>query len=329
MNYRKIRLAGSLLLGIIAFGTLCYHYIEGMSFFEAFYQTVITISTVGFSEIKPLSVAGRIITVMIIATGISTGAYTIGSFISMLVEGEIAKSFGRRKLDKYISKLKGHYIICGYGRIGSLICKELAANNKNFVVIENNPQRIEALNKAKFLYLDMDATTEEALLKAGIMNAKGIVPTVQSDADNVFITLTARGLCHDILILSRSSDEKSEIKLKRAGASVVVSPYLIGGKRMAEVILRPTVVDFINSATMDRDLGLAMEEVCVKDGSNLIGKNLIESNLRRDFGIIIVAIKKNTGNMIFNPVPQEKLDANDVLVVLGKKEDVFRMNSVI
>ncbi|MCU0821172.1 MAG: potassium channel protein [Spirochaetes bacterium] len=329
MNYRKIRLAGSLLLVIITFGTLSYHYIESMTFFESFYMTIITISTVGFSEIKPLSQIGRIITIMIIATGISTGAYTIGSFISMLVEGEIAKSFGRRKLDKYISKLKNHYIICGYGRIGSLICAELAANNIHFVVIERDPERIETLAKAKYLYLDMDATTEEALIKAGIMHARGIVPTVQSDADNVFITLTARGLRSDILILSRSSDEKSEIKLKRAGATVVVSPYLIGGKRMAEVILRPTVVDFINSATMHRDLGLAMEEVCVKDRSKFIGKNLIESNLRRDFGIIIVAIKKNSGDMIFNPVPQEKLDANDVLVVLGKKEDVARMNTVI
>ena len=329
MNYKKIRIAGSLLISIITFGTLSYHYIEGMTFFESFYMTIITISTVGFMEVKPLSQAGRIITIMILATGVSTGAYTIGSFISLLVEGELAKTFGRRKLDKYISKLKNHYIICGYGRIGSLICEELAANSIKFVVIEHDPERIEALNKAKYLYIDMDATAEEALIKAGIMNAKGIVPTVQSDADNVFITLTARGLRPDILILSRSSDEKSEIKLKRAGATVVVSPYLIGGRRMAEVILRPTVVDFINSATMHKELGLAMEEVCVKERSKLIGKNLIESNLRKDFGIIIVAIKKNTGKMIFNPMPQEKLDANDVLVVLGKEEDVSRMNNVI
>ncbi len=329
MEYKRLRIAATLLISTITFGTLSYHFLENIPLFESFYMTIITISTVGFSEIKPLSSIGRIITLFVITTGVSIGAYTIGSFLSLLIEGEIAKTFGRKKLEKEISKLKDHYIICGFGRIGSLICEELSAQNIKFVVIENKPASIELLNNEKHLYLNMDATAEETLIAAGVMKAKGIVPTVQSDADNVFITLTARGLRPDIFILSRASEEKSEIKLKRAGASRVVSPYLIGGRRMAQVILRPTVVDFIDIAMMDSNLGLVMEEEKIKNGSNLIGKNLIENNFRKDFGVIIVAIKKYSGEMIFNPLPQERLEVNDVLVVLGKKEDVAKINKII
>ena len=151
MESKKLRLATSILVGIIVFGTLCYHYFEGMTLFDSFYMTIITISTVGYGEIKTLSIVGRMISMVIIATGISVGAYTIGTFISMLIEGELAKTFGRRKLQKEIIKLKNHYIICGFGRIGSLICEELRANDKKFVVIENDPATIEILEAEKYL----------------------------------------------------------------------------------------------------------------------------------------------------------------------------------
>lgn len=329
MEYKKITISIALLFATLFFGTAGYHIIENMSFFDSFYMTVITISTVGFGEIKPLSQPGRILTILIISTGIMVGAYTIGNLLRFLIEGELAKTLGRKKLEKEISKLKDHYIICGYGRIGSLICKELKNHDISFVVIENEDERIQQISKENILHIFMDATSEEALLKAGIMQAKGIIPAVKSDADNVFITLTAKGLRSDIFILSRASEEKNEIKLKRAGATRVISPYLIGGKRMAEVILRPTVVDFIDLAMMDKHLGLVIEETKVKEKSNLIGKNLIESNLRKDYGVIIVAIKKNSGEMIFNPMPQEILDENDVLVLLGKKEDLVKMSATI
>jgi voltage-gated potassium channel len=175
----------------------------------------------------------------------------------------------------------------------------------------------------------MDATSEEALVKAGIMNARGIVTAVRSDANNVFITLSAKGLRPDIFILSRTSDVKNEEKLKRAGATRVVSPYYLGGRRMAQVLKRPTVVDFIDVATMGNKLGLIIEEVIVMPGARLVGKNLIESRLRQDFGVIIVAIKRPSEEMIFNPMPSETLKANDVLVVLGKHEDVTRMNRIL
>jgi voltage-gated potassium channel len=318
-----------MLIGIVAFGTCGYYFVEQMPLFEAFYMTIITISTVGYAEILPLSQAGRVLTIIIIVLGITVGAYTIGLLVRAFIEGEMIKIFGRRKVQKQILELKDHYIVCGFGRIGRIISNELAADNIDFVVIEQDSAIIEKIESKNYLFLEMDATSEEALLKAGIMKAKGIATALRSDANNVFITLTAKGLRPDIYILARASHENNEDKLSRAGASRVVSPHLIGGKRMAQVLKRPTVVDFIDIATMGNSLGLMMEEAIVGNGSGLIGKNLVDSNLRKDFGVIIVAIKKMAGNMIFNPMPSETLEIGDVIVVIGKKEDLKRMSTVM
>jgi voltage-gated potassium channel len=326
---KKLRLSFTLLFFTIAVGIIGYHLIEGMSYFDALYMTIITISTVGFQEVHPLSVPGKIFTMIVISTGIMIGAYTIGTLVRMFIEGELSKTFGRRKVEKKISGLKDHYIICGYGRIGSLVCKELQEHNKEFVVIEKNPSAIERMELNKILYLPLDATVEETLLEAGIMQARGIVTAVGSDADNVFITLTAKGIRPDIFVLARASDEKDEIKLKRAGATRVVSPYLIGGKRMAQVLIKPTVVEFIDIAVMESNIGLRMEECFINPKSDLVGKNLIESNLRKVYGVIIVLIKKHSGEMIFNPLPTEVLEANDILVVLGTHEDMQRMSEIL
>lgn len=326
MDIKRLRTSFLLLVSTLAFGTFGYHLVEGMALFDSFYMTVITISTVGFAEIKPLTTYGRIITVIVIVTGATTLAYTVGNIVRMFVEGELSKTFGRMKLEKEIARLRDHYIICGYGRIGSLICRELDSYGIPFVVIENNPQSLEQLERDRVLFLAMDATNEDALVKAGIEHARGIVPAVQSDADNVYITLSAKGLRSDIYILSRASDEKAEQKLKKAGATRVVMPYLIGGKRMAQVLIRPTVVDFVDIALMDRHLGLLMEEYRIAETSTLAGKTLVESNLRRDYGVIIVAIRKKEGEMIFNPVSQSKIEGGDILVMLGKKDDMERMN---
>jgi voltage-gated potassium channel len=314
----------------LGFGTCGYIIFEDMTLFEALYMTVITISTVGFSEIKPLTIHGRIITLFIILTGVALGGYTLSMIVRIILEGELRKSYWRRKLERQISKLKDHFIVCGFGRIGRLVCTELKADNIDFVVIEKSPSAIEQAEKEGILNLYMDATSEETLIKAGIQSAKGIVTAVRSDANNVFITLTAKGLRPDIFVLARSSDPKNEEKLRRAGASRVVCPYLIGGRRMAEILKRPTVVDFIDIAMMGSKLGLMIEEAKVGPDSHLIGKTLVESNLRKDFGVIIVAIKrKKTDDMIFNPLPNQVLNKNDVIVVLGKKEDLKKMNEVL
>ena len=329
MDYSRLRISLTFLFLIILSGTVGYSVFENMSVFDAFYMTLITISTVGFSEIKPLSQIGRIITVVIIVSGISVLTYTLGQVAKIFVEGELRKLLGRRKLEKQISGLSNHYILCGYGRIGSIIANDLASENISFVVIEQDPSRIEHLERDHFLYLNTDATSEEALIKSGIQRARGIVTAVSSDADNVFITLTAKGLRPDVFVMARASDVKNESKLLKAGASRVVCPYLIGGRRMAQVLKRPTVVDFIDTAMMNSQLGLRMEEAVVGPTSSLTGKTLIESQIRQDFGAIIVAIKKPTGEMIFNPQPTEKLEAQDTIVVIGKREDMRRMNSVL
>lgn len=232
-------------------------------------------------------------------------------------------------MQKQVSELKNHFIICGFGRIGRIVCSELNDDKISFVIIEQDPTVIEHIEALKYLYLDMDATTEEALMQAGIMKAKGIVTAVNSDANNVFITMTAMSLRPDVFVLARASEEQNEAKLFRAGATRVVSPYLIGGRRIAQMLKKPTVVDFIDCAMMGSHLDLMMEEAAIGDKSSLIGKNLIDSNLRRDYGVIIVAIKKLSGDMVFNPMPSESLDAGDVIVVIGKKEDLKRMNSVM
>lgn len=329
METRRLKISLCLLAIIIAFGTFGYHMVEGMSYFDAFYMTLITISTVGFSEIKPLSPGGRAITVVIIVMGISTLTYSLGQVLKIFVEGELLRILGRRKLENRIQALKNHYIVCGYGRIGEVICRELGRDKTPFVVIEQDPAKLGQMEKAGLLYLEMDATSEEALVKAGIERARGLVTAVTSDADNVFITLTARGLRNDLFVLSRASDQKNEDKLLRAGATRVVCPYLIGGRRMAQQVTRPTVIDFIDTAMVERDMGLRMEEEVIGAGSPLAGRSLVESRLRQEYGVIVVAIKPCSGEMIFNPLPTQKLNAGDVIVLLGKRDELNRLHRVM
>jgi len=326
---RRLRLAFYLFLLTCTSGVLAYHFIEGWSIADAIFMTAITVSTVGFGEVRPLSGTGRIITLFIILFGITIAGYTLGTFIRMLIEGEISERLGRQKVAKKISGLKNHFIICGFGRIGKLITKELLKNNEKVIVIENDAKRIPELEAMSVTYMLMDASDENTLLKAGIMRSKGLVTAVMSDADNVFITLTARMLHPEIYIMARASDAKNEKKLLSAGANKVVSPYLIGGQRMAQMLVRPTVVDFIDIATMDDKLGLRMEEAKISPKSRYRGKTLIESNLRKDFGVIIVMIKKANGEMKFNPQPNEILEENDVIVMLGKINDVEKINNII
>jgi voltage-gated potassium channel len=329
MESKKLINAFGMLIGIIAIGTFGYYFFERMPLFEAFYMTIITISTVGFSEIVPLTQVGRIITVVIIVLGISVGTYTFGIIVKWFVEGELQQIFWRLRVKKQITELKDHYIICGFGRIGRTICSELEADEVDFVIIEQDVSKIKETDKENYLFLEMDATNEDALLKAGIMKAHALVTAVNSDANNVFITLTARGLRPDIFVLARSSEERNEEKLIKAGATRVISPYLIGARRMAQVLRRPTVVDFIDIALMGNHLGLIMEEAKLSHNSNFIGKSVIDSYLRRDYGVIIVAIKKISGEMIFNPMPSETLEDGDVIVVIGKKDDLKRMSKVL
>ena len=329
MDLFRLKISLALLLATIAFGTGGYIVVEGMTPFDAFYMTLITISTTGFMEVQPLSTAGRGITIVIIVLGISLVTYSLSQIARYFVEGELRKVLGRRKLEKQISALQDHYIICGYGRIGNIIVHELRTTKTPLVVVEQDPASIEMLEAEGILYLNMDATSDEALIAAGLDKARGLVTAVSSDADNVFIALSAKGMRPDIFILARASDVKNEGKLLRAGASRVVCPYMMGGRRMAEILRKPTVVDFLDQTMMHTELGLQMEEAVVAEDSPIIGKTLITSNLRQDFGVIIVAIKRTTGEMVFNPGPGETFNAGDVIVAIGKKTELQRMSDAI
>lgn len=232
-------------------------------------------------------------------------------------------------MEKQIQALAGHYIICGFGRIGSLICKEFKANGLKFVIIEKSQEAAERLEDDDYLYMKGDATLDETLIKAGISRAKGLISVVTSDTENVYITLTARGLNPDLYIMSRSGEEGSDIKLKRAGANKVVSPYTIGGNRMAQSILRPNVVDFIEIATGHEHLELQMEEIHIPAHSAFVGETLVTSGFRKEIGVIIVGIKNGHGTMVFNPHSQTKIDEDDTLIVLGDPNAIHKLEDLV
>jgi voltage-gated potassium channel len=326
---KDLKISLFILLVLVSLGTLGYMSIEHWRFLDAFYMTVITLATIGFEEVHPLSDAGRVFTILLLVVGVSVLGYTVGKLAQIMFEGEFQRFLGRKKVEKTIEELRDHYIVCGYGRIGSLICREFAAKPIPFVVVENSPEVIEKLTEDNVPFLRGNATEDETLLKAGIKRAKGLVSVVTSDTENVYITLTARGLNPDLFILARSSEPGSEIKLTRAGANKVVSPYHIGGSRMAQAILRPNVVDFIEIAMGRGHIDLQMEEISIPDRSPFLGKNLKEAGLHKDTGVIIVGIKQANGKMVFNPGSASLIEAKDTLIVLGQPASISKLESML
>jgi voltage-gated potassium channel len=304
--------------------------IEKWPIIDALYMTIITLSTVGYREVQEVSSAGRFFTMILIFVGVGFVFYLMGSIVQFMMEGSIRKILGRRKLERGIKKLKNHYILCGYGRVGSSICDSLSCSKPcGFVAIERDVERIAKLEKRGLNYIQGEATDEENLIKAGVEKARGLVAVLKTDSDNVYVTLTARQLNPGLFIIARSGEKKSEKKLLAAGADKVVSPYRMGGHRIAQMISRPAVTDFLELTTMDRDRDIQMEEMPVHPSSTLIDVALQNSGIRQNLNLIIVAVKKPGGEMLFNPSSQARLHGGDIVVAIGEKENLEGLEKIL
>ena len=314
---------------LVALGTTGYMLIEGWPMLDSLYMTVITFSTVGFGEIHQLSPTGRIFTLILIVLGVGFVAYVIGNVIQFLVEGRIRLILGRHKLDKKIDRLKTHYIVCGYGRMGRAFCRYLTQRHLDFVVIEKNTNRIPIMNEDGIIYVTGEATQEANLNKAGIKRASNLIATLGTDADNVFLVLLARGLNPNLYVVARASQNETKKPLYSAGANVVVSPFDVGARRMAHAILRPNVIRFLELAFSDESTDIHIEEVKVAASSTLVDVTLQDSEIRKTYDLIILSIVKDDGAMLFNPSADTRINAGDTVVAVGCHESLVKLGEVL
>ena len=324
-----LRLSFALFLVILAGGTAGYVLVEGWSLWDAFYMTVITVATVGYREVHTLSFTGEIFTVVLIFLGVGTVFYSVTQLAAVVVEGGLHRRFEQRRVTRMLEHLKDHFILCGYGRIGSIIARELEQHGVPFVVIERDSERVQNALNHGWIAVEADASEEEALKRIGIYRARGVIAAVGTDAENVYTVLTARVMRPDVFIIARVESDEAEQKLRRAGADRVISPYQIGATHMVQTALRPAVVDFVQLATGSGHLELSMEQVHVRDESTLVGKSIVDAGIRQRFGAIVVAIRRKDRTMEFNPAPESIICAGDELVVLGRPQSVKEMEETV
>ena len=325
---RRAFLAVALILTI---GTLGYHTIEGWSLFDSFYMTVITVSTVGFSEVGNLSKLGRLFTSGVIIMGVGTAFYAWAIISQAIIEGEINQLRGFRRMLKRINKFKDHIIICGYGRLASIVLRELTEGGNDVVTIELNPDRIQMLENNEYAYIEGSAYNDEILEKAGIHRAKTLLALLPSDADNVYATLCARDLNPQIRIIARAEDEASETRLLRAGADQILAPYRVSGNRVVQKLTQPRVSEFLEFAVGQpyAKRQLLIEEIPVPTESALGGKTLEQTKLRQETGAIIAAFINSDGEMVFNPGGASIIEPDSTLIVLGPRDSIEKLNSLL
>jgi voltage-gated potassium channel len=320
---RNLRVIFSLLLVLAIVGTVGFHFIEGWPWFESFYTVLITVTTIGTNDAK-MTEAGRVFSVFVIIVGVGLVFLAIGALASALLEFELFKIFGRRRMEREISRLKDHYIICGAGRVGRSVVRELIRNGVPYVIVDNNAEKMLKLDP-EWLVMNGDATQEPALKAANIGQARGLVAAATTDAINLYIVLTARTLNPKLKIIARASEEDAEKHLRTAGADTVLSPYTFVGHRIAQSFLRPHVIDFLDTATRrDRKLDWEIEEVLVTAGSRFAGQTIAGSRIRQDMNVIVLAIKRSDG-MRFNPAPEDRIEPGDFLIAMGEPDGLHRL----
>ena len=325
VTHNKVKIAICLLILVILGGTIGFILLEGWPFLDALFMTVITLSTVGFREVHQLSSAGCIFTILLIISGLGVFIFSLTVISTFILEGHFSGLVRRRRMERKIQGMNNHFIICGKGETGTRIIKEFQRTQVPFVVIEKDREEIEKLEVSpKLMFVEGDATEDEVLFKAGIKRAQGIVTALPLDTDNLFVVISARHINPRLRIVARATDETAFYKMKTAGANNVISPNTIGGLRMASIMLRPTVVDFLD--VMSRgggDVSLRLEEALIPAGSHLDKKTLIEAKIPQKTGLMIIAIKKKGESaFLYNPTFTAVLSVGDILIVLGSLDQV-------
>ena len=327
---RRIWLAVLIPAMLLGIGAVGYRWIEGepWTYFDGFYMTAITITTIGYGELHPLSNAGRLFTVVLAYSGVFTLAYFASELVRAVVTGELRQVIGRQWVDDQLATLSGHLIVCGYGRMGKIVCAELERQKRRFVLIDKSAERLSEPPDQYGLALVGDATNDELLRKAGVERARALITVVGSDADNLYITLSARLLNPKLLIVARAEEEDAETKLRKVGANKVISPYLAGAHRAVQAVLRPAVLHFLELATRPEFMDLQIEEVRVADGSALAGRALSHSHIHRDLGIVVVGILRPGGELLYNPPGDTVVEPDAVLIALGQRRQLDRLEKL-
>jgi voltage-gated potassium channel len=326
---RRFLVLGAALLITSATGTIGFVLIDHYPLFDAFYMTLITMSTVGYAEVHPLSHAGRIFNSFLIFFGVTTIFIAIGAMTQTIIELELGDLLGKRRNKRMIDKLNDHYIICGFGRVGRGAANELLHAGVPFVVVDTDPDRIEKAMTAGMLAVAADATRDETLHEVGIERARGLVAALATDADNLFVLLSAKGLNSSLYVAARAAEEGAEAKMRRAGADAVFAPYAITGHRLAQSLLRPHVVQFLDFTMKDVGEDIAIEQVRVAESSEMVSRTIKEMQLRKEMGVIVMAIRKSDGQMIFNPPADTAVYGGDFWIVMGRPDDLRTLENLL
>jgi len=306
----------------LAIGTVGFTVIERWPPFDAFYMTLTTMTTVGYMEVHPLSTAGRVFNSFLIFFGVATIFIAIGAMTQTIIEIEFGDVIGKRRSKRMIDKLTGHFIICGFGRVGRGAAAELQRAGVPFVVVDMSPERAERAAVSGMLSVVADSTHDDTLRQVGVERARGLVAALATDADNLFVLLSAKGLNPGIYVATRAAEEGAEEKMRRAGADAVFAPYAIAGHRLAQSLLRPHVVQFLDFTTKSIGLDVAIEQVRVSEHSEIVSRTIKDMQIRRATGVIVMAVRKREGEMIFNPPAETSIGGGDYLIVMGRPENL-------
>jgi voltage-gated potassium channel len=326
---KRMLFIGAAMLAVLLIGTVGLVLIEGYPPFDAFYMTLFTVATVGYSELHPLSQAGRVFNSFIIFFGVTVMFFAIGTMTQTIVQLELGDIFDKRRMRRMIDKLANHYIICGFGRVGRGAAEELRAAGAAFVIVDRDPERVEQAVKAGMLAVQADSTRDETLHAVGVTKARGLIAALGTDADNLFVILSAKTLNPLLNLAARVAEEESEQKLRRAGADAVFAPYAITGHRLAQALLRPHVSQFLDFTDKSLGMDVAIEQVRVGDSSEYVSKSLQQAQLRRDLGVVVLAMRKSSGDMLFNPPAEAEIQGGDYLIVMGRQADLRKLESLL